>query len=84
MVEVAADLRTFAHDLNNPLAVMMGLAQLLILNANCQGKIRGDIEKLYSELKRVIQAVERMHNYALSLHEKNQPEKASNLNTRSA
>jgi PAS domain S-box-containing protein len=84
MVEVAADLRTFAHDLNNPLAVMMGLTQLLVLNANCQGKIRGDIEKLYSELRRVIQAVERMHNYALSLHEKNQLEKASGLTSRSA
>jgi PAS domain S-box-containing protein len=68
--EVAGNLRAFAHDLNNPLAVMMGFTQLLILNANCQGKIRGDIEKLYSELKRVIQVVERLHTYAISLYEK--------------
>ncbi len=72
VVEVAANLRAFAHDLNNPLAVLMGFTQLLILNANCQGKIRNDVEKLYSELKRVIQVVERLHGYALSLYEKPQ------------
>jgi len=70
LAEVAGNLRTFAHDLNNPLAVMMGFTQLLILNANCQGKIRGDVEKLYSEMKRVIQVVERMHRYAVSLYER--------------
>lgn len=84
VLEVAANLRTFAHDLNNPLAVMMGLAQLLILNVNCQGKIRSDIEKLYSELKRVIQSVERMHNYAHSLYEKTQPGKTINVPGRPA
>lgn len=67
--EVARNLRTFAHDLNNPLAVMMGFAQLLILNGNCQGGIREDVEKLYSELMRVIQVVERLHGYAISLHD---------------
>ena len=70
LAEVARSLRTFAHDLNNPLAVMMGFTQLLVLNANCQGKIRSDIEKLYSELKRVIQVVERLHKYTLSLCER--------------
>ncbi len=84
VMEVAADLRVFAHDINNPLAVMMGLAQLLILNASCQGKIRGDVEKLYSELKRVSQAVERMHSYSLSLHEKTQPDEASKAAGKSA
>ena len=84
VLEVAANLRTFAHDLNNPLAVMMGLVQLLILNANCQGKIRADIEKLYSELKRVIQSVERMHNYAHSLYEKTHPDKKMDMPGRSA
>jgi PAS domain S-box-containing protein len=68
--EIAGNLRTFAHDLNNPLAVMMGFTQLLILNSNCQGNIRCDIEKLYSELKRVIQVVEKLHAYALSLYER--------------
>jgi len=70
ITEVAGKLRAFAHDLNNPLAVMMGFTQLLILNKNCQGAVRDDIEKLYSELKRVIQVVEKMHRYAMSMYEK--------------
>jgi PAS domain S-box-containing protein len=74
VADIATNLRAFAHDLNNPLAVIMGFTQLLILNTGCQGKIRNDIEKLYSELKRVNQVVERLHGYAISLHEKRQPE----------
>lgn len=70
LMEVARNLRTFAHDLNNPLAVVMGFTQLLILNANCQGNVRSDIEKLYSELKRVIQVVEGLHKYAISLYDR--------------
>ncbi len=70
VADIAARLRAFAHDLNNPLAVIMGFSQLLILNTGCQGKIRADIEKLYSELKRVHQVVERLHDYAISLYEK--------------
>ncbi len=67
--EVAGKLRTFAHELNNPLAVMMGFTQLILLNAQCSGKVRADMDKLFSELKRVIQVVERLHGYALSLQE---------------
>ncbi len=67
--EVAGKLRTFAHELNNPLAVMMGFTQLILLNAQCNGKVRADMDKLFSELKRVIQVVERLHGYALSLQE---------------
>jgi len=67
IAEISTTLRTMAHDLNNPLAVMMGFAQLLILNQNCQGGIRNDVEKLYSELKRVIQMVEELHEYARTL-----------------
>jgi PAS domain S-box-containing protein len=78
VAEVATTLRTFAHDLNNPLAVMMGFAQLLILNQNCQGNVRKDMEKLYSELKRVIQVVESLHEYALSLSEKPNVNQKSN------
>jgi nitrogen-specific signal transduction histidine kinase len=72
--EVAANLRAFSHELNNPLAVIMGFTQLLVLNPNCQGNTRKDIEKIYSELKRVIQVVEKLHEYALSLYEKQQPD----------
>jgi signal transduction histidine kinase len=64
---VADSLRTIVHDLNDPLAVIMGFSQLLILNADCQGKIRADVEKLYSELKRAVQVVDRLHQYAISL-----------------
>jgi PAS domain S-box-containing protein len=67
--EVASKLRTIAHEMNNPLAVMMGFAQLIMLNAQCSGRVRADMEKLFSELKRVIQVVERLHSYALSLQE---------------
>jgi PAS domain S-box-containing protein len=77
VAQVAAKLRGFAHELNNPLAVLMGFTQLLIYDPNCQGKIRNDIEKLYSELKRVIQVVERLHGYAISLIEKPQPDQTS-------
>ena len=72
--DVAAKLRTFAHELNNPLAVMMGFTQLIMLNAQCSGKVRADMEKLFSELKRVIHVVERLHGYAISLQESEQPE----------
>lgn len=65
--EVAARLRTVSHELNNPLAVMMGFAQLIMLSPHCGGRIRGDMEKLYVELKRVIQVVEKLHGYARSL-----------------
>jgi signal transduction histidine kinase len=66
--EIAAKLRIIAHDLNNPLAVIMGFTQLLILDENSPGKIRTDLEKLYSELQRVIQVVERLRGYAISLY----------------
>jgi len=84
VAEIASNLRSFAHDLNNPLAVLMGFTQLLVLNGDCQGTIRSDIEKLYSELKRVIQVVEKLHGYALSLCEKPQSERASNTAIRHA
>jgi PAS domain S-box-containing protein len=78
VTEIAATLRTAAHDMNNPLAVIMGFAQLLLLNQNCQGNMRSDIEKLYSELGRVIEVVERLHKYALSLCEQPHPNQTSN------
>lgn len=68
---IADSLRMYAHDLNNPLAVIMGFTQLLAVNENCQGQMRQDLDKLYTELKRVIQIVERLHGYAHSLYPKN-------------
>jgi signal transduction histidine kinase len=76
LVEISTDLRVIAHDLNNPLAVMMGFTQLLTMNAACPAKIRKDIERVYSELKRVIEIVERLHGYAISLCKKAQQDQA--------
>jgi PAS domain S-box-containing protein len=69
MGDVAACLRQTSHELNNPLAVMMGFAQLILLDPHCEGKIRSDVERLYSETKRIVQIVERLHSYAISLQE---------------
>jgi len=70
VADIAADLRSFAHDFNNPLAVIMGFAQLLVLDPGCRGKIREDVEKLYSELQNVARIVEKLHDYAISLYNK--------------
>jgi PAS domain S-box-containing protein len=67
--EVAAHLREIAHELNNPLAVMMGFTQLILLDLRCEGKMRADVERLYSEMKRIIQVVERLHGYSVALQE---------------
>jgi nitrogen-specific signal transduction histidine kinase len=75
---VSTTLRKFTHDLNNPLSVIMGFAQLLVLDQDCQGNMRKDIEKINFELKRVIQAVEWLHRYAYSLGEKPQVNWKSN------
>ncbi len=73
MAEVAANLRAFAHDLNNPLAILVGFTQLLAANENSRCHIREDIERLDSELKRVVQIVGKLHEYALSLNESQKP-----------
>jgi PAS domain S-box-containing protein len=70
VAEVGERLRAFAHDLNNPLAIMMGFTQLLLVNSSCQGNLRSDVERLYSGLKRLIQVAENLHQYAISLHGK--------------
>ena len=67
--DVGSRVRALVHDLNNPLAVIMGSTQLLTLNSRCTGKMRADIEKLYSELEKVVQVVEKLHGYAFSLCE---------------
>jgi PAS domain S-box-containing protein len=71
--EVGARLRAFSHELNNPLAVMLGFTQLIMLNPECIGKFQTDITKLYSELKRVIEVVQRLHQYGVGLHQDSSP-----------
>ena len=70
VADIAASLREFVHALNNPLAIIMGFAQLLELNSNCNGKVQADIEKISEELKNVVHIVERLHGYAISLDDK--------------
>ena len=67
--EVGARLRAFAHELNNPLAVMMGFSQLIMLNPTCGNKVRADMDKIYSEMQRVVHVAEKLHSYALALQE---------------
>lgn len=70
VADIAANLRAFAHDLNNPLAVIMGFAQLLVLDSDCNGKARADLDKLYAELQVLAGMVDKLHRYATSLQQK--------------
>jgi PAS domain S-box-containing protein len=84
VVEIAASLRAFVHDLNNPLAVIMGFTQLLELNSNCKGTVRADIEKLSEELKNVARIVEILHAYAISLDDKPKAKQEQTIHAQSA
>jgi PAS domain S-box-containing protein len=77
LTAVAAKLRAICHEMNNPLAVMLGFVQLILLNRDCEGKIRTDMEKVFSEMQRVIHSVGRLHSYALTLQEKDATEQPS-------
>ncbi len=46
---------------------MMGFTQLVMLDGRCEGRMRADLEKAYSEMKRAAAVVERLHACALSL-----------------
>jgi len=70
--EIGRHLRAVVHDLNNPLAVMMGFTQLMLMDGRCEGQSRVDLEKVHSEIKRVAAVVERLHAYALSLQRRGQ------------
>jgi PAS domain S-box-containing protein len=70
MTEIAGNLRTYIHDLNNPMAIIMGFAQLLMMDKNVPGKTRADVEKMYSELRRVIQVIEKLRSYAMTFYDK--------------
>lgn len=67
--EIGAHLRQTSHDLNNPLAVMMGFTQLILLDPHCEGKMRADVERVYGEMQRISQMVEKLHAYGMSLQE---------------
>jgi PAS domain S-box-containing protein len=76
---VAEKLRTICHEMNNPLAVMLGFVQLILLNPDCEGKVRADMEKVFAETQRVIHSVGRLHSYALSLQEMSDADQSTSL-----
>ncbi len=71
--EIARQLRLIVHELNNPLAVMMGFTQLLLLDGRCEGSVRADLDRVYGEMKRVAATVERLDSFALSLQDRAGP-----------
>ena len=65
--EVSAKLRNVSHELNNRLAVVMGFAQLVMLDKRCQESMRSHMEKAFAEIQRVVEIVEDLHHFAQSL-----------------
>jgi hypothetical protein len=57
--------------MNNPLAVMMGFAQLLMLDEQCSSRMRYDLQKVYAEMNRIAHSIEKLHAFALSLQNGN-------------
>jgi signal transduction histidine kinase len=67
--EIGGKLRDFAHQLNNPLAVVLGFTQLIMLSPQCVGGIRADMERLFTEMRRLVDVVHSLHLYAVGLQE---------------
>jgi len=53
-----------AHELNNPLAVVMGYAQLLSKNRNLEERVRKDLEKVLHESERAAKIVRNLLTFA--------------------
>jgi PAS domain S-box-containing protein len=64
---IADVLRGCAHDMNNVMAIIMGFAQLLMIDETCSKNVKSDLEKILVELRQLVEIVERMHKYAYSL-----------------
>ena len=65
---IAGVLRGYAHDMNNSLAIIMGFTQLLMINEACPENAKNDLGKIFEELQKLIDLVERTHRYAYSLY----------------
>jgi nitrogen-specific signal transduction histidine kinase len=65
--EVGARLRDIAHQLNNPLAVMMGYAQLVLMEMPAEGRLRADVKLIFEQTQRVAGMVERLRDYGAFL-----------------
>lgn len=68
--QVSARLRGLAHEMNNPLAIIMGFAQLVMLDPRCEGSLRVNLDKMYSEIQRITDVLEKLQVYARGLQEK--------------
>jgi PAS domain S-box-containing protein len=53
-----------AHELNNPLAVIMGYAQLIGKQDDCQPKFKGDLQKIIHESERAAKIVRNLLTFA--------------------
>jgi len=70
VLEDGARLRTLLHELNNPLAAVMGFSQLVMMDKSCEGALRSYMEKLFAEVLRMTEIVEELRSYAISLQQK--------------
>ena len=68
-IQVGAKLRDISHQLNNPLAGVMGFTQLIMLDKRCEGPLRTNMEKLYASVQGVLELVDELHSYAVSLQQ---------------
>jgi PAS domain S-box-containing protein len=53
-----------AHELNNPLAVVMGYAQLFVKNKNLEERVRQDLQKILHESERAAKIVRNLLTFA--------------------
>ena len=53
-----------AHELNNPLAVVMGYAQLFVKNKNLDERVRSDLQKVLHESERAAKIVRNLLTFA--------------------
>jgi nitrogen-specific signal transduction histidine kinase len=72
LYEVGARLREIAHQLNNPLAVMMGYAQLVLMDIPAEGRIRADVELIFEQTQKIAGLVEKLRDYGAALQGESQ------------
>lgn len=65
--EVGNRMRDIAHQLNNPLAVMMGYAQLVLMDMPAGGRLRADVELIFEQTQRIAGLVEKLREFGAFL-----------------